>query len=148
MQAWAAPGLDSVVSGRTSLAESIEIDPHTGLAILASQSPDNSGTEPRVYALSDQTLRASYDVVILDVPPIVIAADARFIAPLADTILFVVRWNRTKRAAVLDGLSDLQWGGVTVSGIVLNAVRERAARALSTSGRRHALDPRTNYTLG
>ena len=40
-------------------------------------------------------LRARYDYVVLDSPPLLGMSDTRFAARLADAVVFVVRWSKT-----------------------------------------------------
>jgi Mrp family chromosome partitioning ATPase len=42
-------------------------------------------------------LRTSYDYIIIDSTPVLVAAEVRLLAAFADKILFVVRWGKTKR---------------------------------------------------
>jgi uncharacterized protein involved in exopolysaccharide biosynthesis/Mrp family chromosome partitioning ATPase len=42
-------------------------------------------------------LRSGYDYIIVDSAPVLVVAEARFMAALADRILFVVRWGKTGR---------------------------------------------------
>ena len=53
--------------------------------------------EPRLGALLDE-LRAGYDYILLDCPPIEVVTDADIIAPLADITLFIVRAGLLERS--------------------------------------------------
>ena len=72
-------------------------------------------------------LRSRYDYLVLDVPAMLTAADARVIAPLVDGILFVVRANATSRRKVLEGLSEFGPQGGRIAGVILNAVKNHDA---------------------
>ena len=52
--------------------------------------------EPRLGQLLD-ALRAEYDYIFLDCPPIEIVTDADLVAPLADITLFIVRAGLLER---------------------------------------------------
>lgn len=71
-------------------------------------------------------LRESYDVVIVDTPPILPCTDAAIISRHVDTVLLTVRWHKTERASVTDALKILDTFGARVNGVVLNAVDYRA----------------------
>jgi hypothetical protein len=43
--------------------------------------------------------RANFDQVVLDLPPIVGLADGRYLAALADVVIFVIKWNSTPLSA-------------------------------------------------
>jgi Mrp family chromosome partitioning ATPase len=56
--------------------------------------------------------------VLVDSPPVLAVTDARVMAPLCDRILFLLRWNATRRAVAahavtqLDGVADKLLGTV------------------------------------
>lgn len=49
--------------------------------------------------------RDTYDVVILDGPPVLGVAEARLLAPVVDKVLFVVKWGSTRREVARNALS-------------------------------------------
>lgn len=67
-------------------------------------------------------LRAKYDYILLDTPPVMAVADARVIGKLADKTLFVVRWDKTPRKVVRAALDLLRKGGSDITGAVLQQV--------------------------
>lgn len=70
-------------------------------------------------------LRAKYDLVILDCPPVLPVSDAHVLARLADGAIFLVHWNRTPKDAVRSGLRMLDEVGVHVVGLMLTQVNAR-----------------------
>jgi capsular exopolysaccharide synthesis family protein len=81
-------------------------------------------------------LKARYDLVVIDAPPVMAVADARIIGRLADKTLFVVRWDKTPGKVARVALDQLQRYGTDVAGIVLQQVDlERYGRfSHTTSG--------------
>jgi Mrp family chromosome partitioning ATPase len=73
-------------------------------------------------------LRARYQYVVLDSPPLLGMSDSRFAARLADAVVFVVRWGKTSEEIALKGLRLLQDGGAPVAGVVLTRVNVRRHR--------------------
>ncbi|MBI4928349.1 MAG: polysaccharide biosynthesis tyrosine autokinase, partial [Anaerolineae bacterium] len=67
--------------------------------------------------LSDQA-----DVVILDTPPVLSAADAAYLAPLVESAMVVVRAGQTQRQAALNAVESLRRAGGQVIGAALNDV--------------------------
>ena len=69
---------------------------HAGLDILpvssAPLSPADLIRSPRMASLIAE-LRAYYDYIVLDSPPVLGMIDAKLLARLADAVLFVVRWE-------------------------------------------------------
>jgi len=51
---------------------------------------------------------SSYDVTVIDTPPVVLMDDASMLADLADTIVYLVRWNETPIEAVRTGVARLR----------------------------------------
>jgi Mrp family chromosome partitioning ATPase len=67
-------------------------------------------------------LRAAYDYVVIDSPPLLGTADLPVSPALADAALLVVRWEATGRAAAADGLARLRDAGASVAGAVLTRI--------------------------
>jgi Mrp family chromosome partitioning ATPase len=74
-----------------------------------------------------ELLRANYDYVILDTPPVGPVVDATVTSPLADKTLFIVQWAKTAREIVSDAVRQIP-GDKKIAGVVLNFVNEREAR--------------------
>ena len=75
------------------------------------------------------TLRAEYDVVILDAPPILPVADAAILATEVDGVLLLARYGSTSRDQLRQAVSRIDSVGGRLIGTILN----RAPR--STLGR-------------
>ena len=67
-------------------------------------------------------LRTSYDVIILDSPPVNMVTDAVVLAPQSDGVLFLVRANHSDRGAVIHAMEQLEYAKVKILGFVLNDV--------------------------
>jgi polysaccharide biosynthesis transport protein len=80
-------------------------------------------------------VRAQYDLVLLDTPPVLPVADALVLGRQVDAALAVVRWEKTSRAAAIDGVRLLRESGARVMGVVMTQVDLRTA---SISGGRMA----------
>jgi polysaccharide biosynthesis transport protein len=57
------------------------------------------------------TLRRTYDSVVIDGPPILIASEARLLPALADATIIAVRWGSTDRSDVLSALAAIRGVG-------------------------------------
>lgn len=66
-----------------------------------------------------ETLRADYDLVILDCAPVLPIADARVLAVRADAVLFLARWRKTPTKVVQHALGILHDLGANVAGVAL-----------------------------
>lgn len=65
-------------------------------------------------------LSASYDVVVVDSPPLLPVSDTMVLAPEAEAVLFVIMAGKTPRDVVIRGKTLLADVNAHLSGIVLN----------------------------
>lgn len=72
-----------------------------------------------------EELRARFDVVILNTPPVLPVTDGAVLAALADGVMLVVRAGRTHLPQVSRAITTLQGVGATLLGTVLNMVPMR-----------------------
>jgi capsular exopolysaccharide synthesis family protein len=75
----------------------------------------------KMHDLLDE-LSQRYDHVVLDLPPLIGLADARFLAALADAVVLVVRWNSTPAKAVTSAVSFLQADNANLVGSMFTMV--------------------------
>ena len=92
--------------------------------------PSELLSQPQMQEMVN-TLRGSYDFVILDAPPISMVTDAAVIGRIVDGALFVVRSKYASTDAVKTALEKLQDAGVKVLGAVLT--RYDAKKSLKRS---------------
>ena len=74
-------------------------------------------------------LRSRYELIVLDLPPLLGLADGRFLAAMADTTALVIRWDSTPIAAASSALSSIQADGTTVAGAIFTMVDTGAEAA-------------------
>jgi Mrp family chromosome partitioning ATPase len=67
-------------------------------------------------------LRTKYKLIVLDMPPILGITDARVAMHLADAVLFVVRWGKTKTEVAENGIEALRECRAPIAGAVLTQV--------------------------
>lgn len=70
-----------------------------------------------------KTLRADFDVVLLDAPPLLPVADSLLLAPHVDGVVLVYEVGRISRAVLLRAKAQLESVGAKMIGVVLNHVR-------------------------
>jgi Mrp family chromosome partitioning ATPase len=121
----ATAGLIEIISGAKQLDETTWHDKSTGLTLLpiAKKGPlfhtsELLSAEP-TRALFDK-LRASYDYVIVDLPPLAPIVDVRATTPLVDCFILVVEWGRTKIDVVQHALHTAPNVSEAILGTVLN----------------------------
>jgi succinoglycan biosynthesis transport protein ExoP len=69
--------------------------------------PTDQLVSSRTFQRLIQASKRSFDVVVIDTPPIAPVVDGQYIASLADVIVFVVRWATTSQTDVREALSRL-----------------------------------------
>jgi capsular exopolysaccharide synthesis family protein len=66
-------------------------------------------------------LRSEFDVILIDVPPIFLVADARIIGRCADAAVLIIRAGRSSVQTALSAKQRLEEDGLELLGTVLNA---------------------------
>jgi capsular exopolysaccharide synthesis family protein len=122
-------GLSTILASRMAETEMLEhIKPHeaTGLFVMpAGAIPPN----PAELIGSDEmcrlmtVLRASFNYIVIDSPPIASFTDSVLISPLVDGVVLVVHGGRVSRAVVRRSRQVLQDVGAKILGVVLNNVK-------------------------
>jgi polysaccharide biosynthesis transport protein len=120
----ATVGIVDAISGARSLEEIVWRDPKTNLFFLpaVTRTPQFSSEvlESEATKRLIDRLRESFDLVIVDLPPLVPIIDANAAAHLVDCMILVIEWGRTKIGVVrhaLDTAPNLQHA---IIGAVLN----------------------------
>lgn len=67
-----------------------------------------------------ETLRTNYDVVLIDTPPLLLAADALIIGNLAGAIFLLARANVTTDAEITESVKRLNHAGLSPQGVLFN----------------------------
>lgn len=129
------PGLIDVLEGKATLAEAL-VTGESGLCVLPIR-PSDSDTETlltgETFARLLQELRACFEHVVLDLPPVLPIAAGRSIAGMADATILVVRWRKTMRGAARSALLMLPRETVNVVGITINRMDLRRRRLFGHS---------------
>lgn len=75
-----------------------------------------------------EQLKAMYEIIVIDTPPISLVSDALQLTNIADVTMFVVRQDYTEKAALEYSLDCLKENNVTNSSIVVNDINSRKTR--------------------
>ncbi|MCR9293751.1 MAG: polysaccharide biosynthesis tyrosine autokinase [bacterium] len=118
-------GLGEVILGKATLEEALAQSPVKMLSLLASNKQVRNPSE----LLSHQhfqdvldTVRESYDYVIVDTPPVLAVADACAVAARVDGVLLTIRLRRDSKPAATQAGNALGSVGSRVLGVVVNGV--------------------------
>lgn len=105
------PGLSDIVNGKIEAKELIKSPSVRGLYVIPAGKPTSS---PEVLLNSDKfknllkELRAQFDRIIIDTPPVLKTADVQAVGPFSDSILFVVQSGVTPKHMVEEAFSILK----------------------------------------
>ena len=133
------PGLAEYLREKVPLDAVIHQDHHSSAHVMAAGErvlgPTDLFTSDRMRELL-QELRRSYDLILIDTPPVLAVSDARIISALVDKTLFVVRWAETQRKLAVAALNQLNNVGCDVAGVLLCMVdaKKHAQYSYSDSG--------------
>ncbi|HVG44342.1 MAG TPA: polysaccharide biosynthesis tyrosine autokinase, partial [Longimicrobium sp.] len=124
------PGLTEVLARQNTLEEVIRLTQIDGLHLLPAGTlvPNVSellGSERMTAVMAE--LSARYDLLVVDTPPVLAAADAEILAVQADATLVVVRAGQTERQSAQYAVQQLRAVGARVVGAVLNDPDEKVA---------------------
>lgn len=120
-----------IVTGQAPLSEATSRDPRLDADILASkpmrQNPADLFSGVDCGAFID-ALRAQYDFIILDTPPVLPVPDARLLVQHCDAVIYSVRWEKTDKRLVQSGLQALAAVRAPLTGLVLSQIDTKRAR--------------------
>lgn len=117
------PDLRAYLNGECTLDDALKPVPNSprlfALGVgTACDDPLPLLTSPKLEELL-QTLRAKFQIIVLNAPPILAVSDAKLLQRYATQTLIVVRWNRTRSDALQAALATF---GTEVTGAVINGV--------------------------
>ncbi len=124
-----AIGLTTALVGKTQIEDAIQVHEASGLHVLASGAKPPNPTEilqSRVTHDLIRRLRQSYDMIIIDAPPLLPVADASVLSNLADGSILIVRHAQTTRDQVNEAVNRINQVGGKLYGVVVNMVAKRA----------------------
>jgi polysaccharide biosynthesis transport protein len=122
----------------TELMRRAQVDARSGLGHLSLGehiANPHGLTAWRGLAAAVEHLRARYDLVLLDTPPVLAVADALKLGGLAEAVVLTIDWHGTPRQAVAAAVRALQRVQAPVTGLVMSKVDlRRYARANGANG--------------
>jgi succinoglycan biosynthesis transport protein ExoP len=125
-------GLTALLAGSMTAAELIQTDVATGIAFIpagrAMSTPFGAAELARLREVL-AGLKQSYGLIVIDSPPLLAMTDALVYGRVADQTIFLCRWQRTSRKAVMASLDRLQAYGARVSGLVMSMVDKHSTLA-------------------
>ena len=123
-------GLIEILDGKATIDEALRLDEKSGAYYISlthgshmSKSPFSS---PARSTSSSTILKARFDLIVLDTPPLLPIVDTRIIAQKVDALALLVRWQHTPMRAVRAAIHELEAVNAPITGIALTLVNLRA----------------------
>lgn len=117
--------LADLLAGGGNADDVIQVDAASGAFLIAAQpdtpNPQDLLSSRRMEDFIDG-VRGSYDLIIIDTPPVLAVSDAAAVSRFADVVLYVVQWGSTDREMAVNGMKQLRACQAPVAGIVLSQV--------------------------
>jgi polysaccharide biosynthesis transport protein len=131
-------GILSVISGKRTLEEVVYRNTELKVDILMGErssinAADVFSSEAFLHLI--EKLRADYDYVIIDTPPVLVVPDARVIGQFVDAIIYTVNWDRTTKIQVQEGLKQFRTVNLRVTGLVLSQIDPRGMKRYGYGGK-------------
>ena len=120
-----AAGLTTVLIGDSQLSDVVQPWGPSGLEVLACGPIPPNPSELLGGSAMERFVteaRATYDIVVVDTPPLLPVTDAAVTSAVADGVILVVRHGKTQRDQVTDSLQSLQSVDARVLGTVMTMV--------------------------
>ncbi len=135
-----SPGLTDCLAGRAALSQVLRCDSLSDAWLIAAGSQIQ--TAPDLFASDAMrqliaTLSEQFDLVLLDSAPVLAVSDTRNLCRLVDKIVFVVRWQATRRFAAQPALRQIIEAGGNVAGVLLSMVDFRRYARFADRGFYH-----------
>jgi len=124
-------GLISVLNGQASIEEAAVFEPSLNADVLIGEKSKVNAAD--LFSGDEFTdfldeMRATYDYVIIDTPPVLAVPDARVIGRVVDAVIYTVKWDSTTQRQVTEGLKSLRSVGVKVTGLVLGQINPKGQK--------------------
>lgn len=111
--------------GEVTLDEATYIDEQTGLHILPLTNARNTPRDvfgSKAFDTLIESLKDSYDLIVIDTGPILLMAESRVIASKTDQVIVVAKWRSTSRWTVQETLKILNDFNANIAGIAMTFV--------------------------
>jgi succinoglycan biosynthesis transport protein ExoP len=119
------PGLTNLLAEGLNVDDVLVTSEWSSLQILPAGMPTTHATNllgsAKMSALLVE-LRKKFDLIVIDSPPLMAAADARLLSRYADATILAVAWGSTKRQAVKMSARQLISAGARLAGGLLTMV--------------------------
>lgn len=131
-------GFIAVMTGDAKLEDSVYRPDGLGVDILIGEKSSANAADifsSQKFADLIKQLRESYDYIVIDTPPVLAVPDARIVAQHVDAIVYSVRWDKTLKAELKNGLAMFDNVGVTIDGLVMTQLDTKRMKSYGYTGK-------------
>lgn len=126
-------GLLPLLEGKSSFSKSVQYVKEQNIFVLAAGGISDRSSEildtPRMKQIL-QNAKEEFDYVLIDTPPSKVVTDAAVLAPLTDSVIYVVRQDFAKAGAISDAVDEIS----AVRGRILGSVFTMSSGAAALHG--------------
>ena len=124
-----APGLSNILAENSTNAVNKGVLSEKMSVITSGDIPPNPTEFISSHKMEEliEKLRAEYEYVIFDLPPVNSVADPLAISKYADGIIMIVRHKHTRRREVLEAIRQLRLVNAKILGFVYNGVKSKGS---------------------
>lgn len=124
-------GLANVLSGTEKVGDCIVRDEQSGVDVLTAGAVPLNPLELLAGGAFNkllEELKADYDKIIVDTPPVQLVSDGLLLAPMCDAVILVVKADHTRSPAVKNSIAKINQAHGNLYGVILNQMdTEKAA---------------------
>ena len=126
-----APGLSECICGHNPMAEAVNRTKYENLDMMTTGSLPPNPSELLMNEHFETMLAEaskSYDLVLIDTPPVLAVTDAVVIGKLAGTAFLLLRAGRHPIQEIQQAVRHLEHGGVKLQGIIFNDLKAKRSK--------------------
>ncbi|MBN1938008.1 MAG: polysaccharide biosynthesis tyrosine autokinase [Candidatus Aminicenantes bacterium] len=116
-------GLSDVLTGRVDLDEAVQKTPVAHFSLLPSgphpPNPAELLNSKKMIALLE-TVRKKYEIILIDLPPVLAVVDPMIVAALADMTVLILKTGKTTRKPLLRAIEELRKAKARIAGVIFN----------------------------
>ncbi|SWB13224.1 putative transmembrane protein Wzc [Klebsiella pneumoniae] len=123
-------GLSDILSGQTTLDNSLKHVKEGGFDYIGRGAVPPNPAELLMHPRFETLLKKvsnEYDLVIIDMPPILAVTDAAIIGRYAGTTLLVARFEINTPKELMVSVKRFEQSGITIKGCILNGIVKKAS---------------------
>jgi len=116
-------GLSDVLSGRVELEEAVQKTPVAHFSLLPSgPHPPNPAELLNSKKMKEllNVVRDRYEMVLIDLPPVLAVVDPVIVAAIADMTIIVLKTAKTTRKPLLRAIAQLRKAKARIAGVIFN----------------------------